>query len=153
MKLVLPRRQLLRAGCASALAMAGVQARACEFFSPTLRLTHPWTRATPDDATTAVLCMRLDEVQQDDRLVGIQTPFATGAEMGGPDASPARLGIDVVIPKGSETVLSEHGTHIRLTGLKQPLELGRTYPMRLLFEVGGMLRADLSVDYGFGRFR
>ncbi len=151
MTLVLPRRRLLHAGCASALALAGVPVRACEFFSPTLRLTHPWTRATPDDASTAVICMRFDEVQQDDRLLGIQTLFATGAEMGGPDAQPAQPGIDLAVPKGRETVLSEHGTHIRLTGLKQPLELGRTYPIRLLFEVGGVLRAELSVDYA--RFR
>ena len=145
---LLHRRLLLQAGCASGLSLAGVAARACEFSGSTLRVTHPWTRATSDEATTAVVCMKFDEVLQDERLIGIQTPIATGAEMGGLGA---RDGVGFDIPKGQVSHLSESGSFIRLLGLLQPLEVGRTYPLQLLFEKGGSLRADLSVDYT--RFR
>ena len=53
-------------------------ARACEFFSSHLRIWHPWTRATRVDADTARLCMRFDEVQTSDRLIGVKTPVAGG---------------------------------------------------------------------------
>lgn len=142
------RRSLLYAGLAGACTLAGLPARACEFFGPTLRVTHPWTRATPDDASSAVVCMTFDEVTQDDRLLGIEAAFAAGAEMvvdghAGP--------IDLALPRGEVIALAETGTHLRLRGLSQPLELGRAYPIRLLFEQGGVLRANLTVD--FPRFR
>ncbi len=141
------RRQLLRSGVACTLAAAGVQARACEFFSSTLRVIHPWTRATADDATWAVVCMGFDQVSEDERLLGIETSIATGAELMLPGAAKGqRLVLD--IPQGRETRLTEHGLHIRLTGLLLPLDAGRAYPMRLLFQTAGPLRVDLTVDYG-----
>lgn len=146
------RRLLLRAGLGglvSPLALLGGRAQACEFWTPTLRVIHPWTHATGDDATTALVCMRFDEVRQDDRLVGVDTPVATGAELTGlgADAGP---GINFAIPQGRETQLSQGGTCLRLLGLTMPLEVGRAYPMRLVFDRGGVLNADLTVD--FARF-
>jgi len=82
-----------------------------------------------------------------ERLVGIETAIATGAELFTPGAALGqRLLLD--IPQGRETRLAEHGTHIRLTGLLLPLDAGRAYPMRLLFQTAGPLRVDLTVDYG-----
>ena len=143
------RRTLLRAGLASGLVLAGLPTRACEFFSTNLRVKHPWTRATPEDADSCVVCMVFDEVQEDDRLIGIQTPIATGAELVGPGARPGV--IDFPIPRGQVSALSEAGTHIRLVGLALPMEAARVYSIQLVFERGGALRADLSVDYA--RFR
>ncbi|OYU99310.1 MAG: hypothetical protein CFE45_13415 [Burkholderiales bacterium PBB5] len=146
MSRLIHRRAALQAGLA--LGSSGLllrPARACEYFGTTLRVTHPWTRATAVGADTAVLCMRLDEVTQSDRLIGVQTPVATGAVMGGPRAGSA---VDLPIPAGQETLLSETGTHIRLTGLKFPLEIARTYPLQLVFEKGGVIEATLNVDYG-----
>ena len=138
------RRLLLQGTVAGALVFAGLPVRACEFFASTLRVTHPWTRATPDDATSAIVCMRFDEVMQDERLVGIDTPVATGAELLRGDTPGA---IDLPIPRGRETLLSERGTRLRLTGLTMPLEVGRSYPLRLHFETAGLLRVDLTIDY------
>ena len=142
------RRSVLQAGAAAACGLANLPAGACEFFAPTLRVTHPWTRATPDDSTTAIVCMSFDEITQDDRLIGIEAAFATGAEMvlGG-----RSVPVDLPLPRGGVVTLVESGTHLRLHGLTQALELGRAYPIRLLFEQGGPLRANLTVD--FARFR
>jgi len=146
---VVRRRTLLRAGLASGLVLAGLPTRACEFFSTNLRVKHPWTRATPEGADSCVVCMVFDEVQEDDRLIGIQTAIAASAEMAGPGARPGV--IDFPIPRGQVSALSEAGTHIRLVGLALPMEAARVYSIQLVFERGGALRADLSVDYA--RFR
>jgi copper(I)-binding protein len=145
--LVLPplgRRTLLRTGCALGAALVLPPARACEFFSTHLRVYRPRSRATVEGDAFAVLCMRFDEVRLADRLIRVETPVASGAEMSGP-ASGRR--IDVVIPAGTETELTEAGTFIRLTGLKHPLEVGRSYPLRLEFRHGGVVDADIDVDY------
>lgn len=150
------RRQLLRA----AMGLGGLaclpQARACEFFSPTLRVFHPWTCASEPEASTAVVCMLFDQVLEDDRLVGVQTPLATGAQLAsaaqpGVAAAPAAT-LPLDIPAGRETRLSDKGTHLLLTGLTQPLHVGRAYPMTLHFARGGEVPAQLTVDYPSFRF-
>jgi len=145
MSRLIRRRGVMRASLALGSVLLVRPALACEYFGTTLRVTHPWTRATAADADTAVLCMRFDEVNQTDRLIGVETPVATGAAMGGAQAGPA---VDLLIPAGQETLLSETGTFVRLTGLKFPLEVARTYPLQLVFEKGGVIEATLNVDYG-----
>jgi copper(I)-binding protein len=88
--------------------------------------------------------MKFDDVSQDDRLIGVQTPVASGAEIAGPGAEP---GVNLLIPNGRETLLSETGLHLRLTGLQLPLEVGRSYPLKLTFERGGVVNATLNIDY------
>lgn len=138
------RRALLRAGFAASLPLVIPAARACEFFTTNLRVLHPWTRATAPGDTSALLCMTLDQVTLADRLIRVETPVARDAEMGG---AGARGAIDLAIPPGRETVLSETGRFIRLTGLRHPLQLGRSYPLTLVFERGGAVAADIDVDY------
>lgn len=150
MSRVLQRRSIVRAGLAACVLAAWPSARACEFHAGNLRVTHPWTRATALDAQTAVLCMRIDEVVEADRLIGARTPVATGAEMGGPEHGRP---VDVPIAQGSVIELFEEGLHLRLTGLRHGLQVGREYPLELEFERTGLLLARLSVDFSTLRFR
>ena len=143
------RRLALRAASVACLGAVWPAARACEIYTGLLRVTHPWTRATTADATTAVLCMRLDEVTTADRLIGVSTPVATGAEMGG--AQPG-LAVNIAVPADTVTELSEAGVHVRLTGLKHPLQVGRDYALTLEFERSGTVLARLSVDFTTQRF-
>ena len=142
----LPRRDVLRAALAAgaALVLPAAPARACEFFCLSMRITHPWTRASAPGATTAMVSMRFDEVTEDDRLIGVTSPMAAGAEIVGD--GPTRP-VNFLIAAGQELDFSETGIHIRLTGLRQPLEMACTYPLTLTFEKGGVVEADLSVDY------
>lgn len=144
------RRHLLRTGLALGAVCALRPARACEYQADYLRVTHPWTRATAADASTAVLCMRLDEVTATDRLIGASTPVASAVEMGG------ALGgqpVDLLVPQGSVVELHEDGPHLRLTGLRHALQTGREYPLTLEFERSGTVLARLSVDFTALRFR
>jgi copper(I)-binding protein len=139
------RRGMLQTGVALGAALLWPRAHACEFFSTHLRIYEPWARATLDGAHTAVLCMTFDEVTQTDRLIGVETPVASGAELGGAQASRP---LDLLILQGRDTELTETGTYIRLTGLRFALEVAREYPLTLVFERGGVVRADFDVKYG-----
>jgi copper(I)-binding protein len=149
------RRQFMQAATLLAAPWLSTPARACEFFTTTLRVTHPWTRVTPQEAPFAVVIMKIDEVRRDDRLIGVRTPVATRAELVGlSDAvrggmsSPSALSLP--IPRGETLQFDEGGLHVRLFGLTQPLLMARTYPMSLVFEHGGELEAELNVDYEAG---
>lgn len=137
------RRTLLQGGLAAGLGLALPPARGCEFWSTHLRIYLPRSRATASGDTVAALCMTFDQVLAADRLIGVETPVAAAAEMGGASARPV---VDFAIPAGRESVLSEDGTFIRLVGLNHPLELGRSYPLTLLFEKAGAVKADIDID-------
>jgi hypothetical protein len=138
------RRLFLASAVALGLGVPLRAARACEFFTGRLRVTHPWTRATAPGATTAVLCMGLDEVQEVDRLIGVRTPVATGVEMGGAQAGRP---LDLVLEPGQRLDLTEEGLHLQLTGLTGPLHAGRQYRLELLFEHAGPVATAMSVDF------
>jgi copper(I)-binding protein len=144
MNQIIHRRLLLQAGLALGTSLVLPAARACEFFSTTLRVTHPWTRATAGQASSAIVCMKIDQVLKTDRLIGVDTPVATGAELVGVAAGPQ---VNLLIEPGQEIQLGETGVQLRLTGLTQSLEIARTYPMRLVFEKGGVLDTELNIDY------
>ncbi|KQV49354.1 hypothetical protein ASC95_17270 [Pelomonas sp. Root1217] len=142
----LPRRHLLLAASAAYLGLAR-PARACEFFSSHLRIWHPWTRTARVDADTAVLCMRFDEVQRADRLIGVETPVAAGARLAGRAAPAKAQSLSLPIQPGQTLELTENGLHIELLDLQQPLQIGRSYPLRLIFELAEPVNATLTVDF------
>jgi periplasmic copper chaperone A len=129
-------------GVATAAGLALRPAKACEFVIDTLRVTHPWTRASEPGATFALLGMRIDEVTRADRLIEVSTPVATGAELADAPGRP----LDLEIPPGSNLDFSETGIQLRLTGLKTPLFTGRDYPLSIAFAHGGVIEARLIVD-------
>jgi hypothetical protein len=144
---LLPRRHLLLAASAAYFGLAR-SARACEFFSSHLRIWHPWTRATRVDAETAALCMRFDEVQRTDRLIGVETPVAAGVRLAGPGAPAFARSLSLTIREGETLTLTEEGLHLELLDLQQPLQIGRSYPLRLIFESAEPVEASLNVDFG-----
>jgi copper(I)-binding protein len=144
MKRNLHRRAVLQAGLALCAGALAPRSYACEFCASTLRIVHPWTRATGPNDNFAVLSMIFDEVTETDRLIGVETPVAEGAEMGG---AGARRDVSFVIPEGRTSVFSELGTYLRLLRLRHPLEVGRTYPLNLTFEKGGLVIASFDVDF------
>lgn len=145
MSAVLSRRTLLQAGLLAGVGAVAVPARACEFFTPQLRITHPWACATPETAAFAPIFMRIDEVNTSDRLISAHTPLARSVELAGISTPPGK-GLNLLIERGSELRMSSDGIHLRLVGLKQPLLLSRSYPLTLVFEKGGTVHADLSID-------
>jgi hypothetical protein len=142
----LHRRHLLLATGGACLGLAR-PAQACEFFSSHLRIWHPWTRATRVDADTARLCMRFDEVRKTDRLIGVETPVAAGVRLAGPGAPAAGEPLSLLIEEGQDLTLTEDGLHLELLDLQQPLQVGRSFALRLIFESAEPVNALLNVDY------
>ena len=140
----LSRRHLIVALGGACLARPS---QACEFFSSHMRIWHPWTRATRVDAEKAALFMRFDEVETTDRLIGIRTPVAAGARLAGPGAPPQGQDLSLPIPAGDTLTLAEDGLHIELLDLQQPLQIGRSYPLHLIFQSADPVRAVLTVDF------
>ncbi len=136
------RRQVLGLAAAALGGLALRPARACEFITDTLRITHPWARASQPGATFALLGMRIDEVARADRLIEVSTPVATGADLADAPGRP----LDLAIAPGSVLEFSDTGIQLRLTGLKTPLFTGRDYPLVIGFEHGGVVEARLIVD-------
>jgi copper(I)-binding protein len=148
MNMLFTRRGVLQMSVAAGTASWLPPVRACQFSTPTLTVTHPWTRASEPGASTAAVCMLFDEVLATDRLVSVRTPVAADAEMAGLGASGE---INFLIPQGQTTRLDESGTWVRLVGLRVPLEIGTSHALELGFERGGVINATLTVDYA--RFR
>lgn len=138
------RRWLLRSSAVAAGALVLPAARACEVQAGFLRVTHPWTRATAPDAEFCVLCMRIDDVTADERLIGVSTPVADLARL---SDAPASQALDLAIPTGSSIEMHEHGLHLRLAPLRLTLHAGRSYPLQLTFARSGVVLTTLSVDY------
>jgi hypothetical protein len=145
------RRHLLALALGACLAPG--RARGCEVQAAHFRLIHPWTRATHPGNEHAVLCMSFEDVTLDDRLLGVETPVAGGAEPAG-IAGPGGAGtLDLPVPAGRATVWSDEGVHVRLTRLRLPLQVGRDYPLTLHFAESGVVFSRLSVDFDpFMRF-
>jgi len=145
---IIHRRAALGTGFALVGSLFLPSARACEFYSDNLTIIHPWTRASTQGATSAVVSMGFKDVVQSDRLIGATTVLAEGAELGGTGAAGP---VDFLIQEGQTPELSEAGVHLRLTGLKSPLVMGQQYPMTLVFEKTGPIPTQLTVEYT--RFR
>jgi copper(I)-binding protein len=141
---VMARRAWLRKSVGLGAALALPAARACEYFAPNLRVTHPWARATAEGDHFAVLNLKFDAVTQSDRLIGVATPVAATAVLHAADADGP---IDLAIPAGQETLLAQDGVHVRLLGLQMALQVGRSYPLSLTLEKGGVIQATLNIDY------
>ena len=144
MPIIITRRGFVIGSLATAATLQSLPVLACEFHTGSLRVHHPWTRATRPGEVTAIVCMTFDEVSEPDRLIGAESPVATGAAMGGEAAGPV---VDFPILPGRDWALTEEGTHVLLTGLRHPLAVGREYPLQLTFEKSGVVLAQLSVDF------
>ncbi len=144
----LPRRHFVHTACGLGAALLLPSARACEVVTSTLTIIHPWTRASEGGASTALVGMRLQDVNETDRLIGVRTPVAVSAQIEGSGAGP---GIDLLIPAGETVTLGDDGPRLRLLGLLTALHAGTEHPLTLVFEKAGPVRARLSVDYA--RFR
>ena len=140
-----PIKPLATALLAATLALAAPLLRAHEFFTGKLTVIHPWTTATEPGQTSAVVSIKFEDVTETDRLVGVRTPVAEGAELGGTGASTT---LDFEIPAGRDTQLRADGTYLRLTGLTMPLHQGREYPLTLVFQKAGPIRCALLIDFG-----
>jgi len=115
-----------------------------------LRVSNPFTRATPPGAVVAGAFMSIqNQGKEADRLVSASSPVAGVVEIhemtmdGGLMKMRAVKGID--LKPGATVELRPGGYHIMLEDLKRPLNDGEQIPLTLTFEKGGVLEVKVNV--------
>ena len=96
-----------------------------------------WARASAGAATTGAAYVAVTGADQLDGLVGASTPIAATAEVhettNDNGVMKMRPVTSVPIPPHQTVTLAPGGYHIMLTGLKQPLVAGQSFPLTLTF--------------------
>ena len=84
-----------------------------------------------------------------DRLVSASAPVARSVElhtmeMQG-DVMRMRQIQDLPVPAGAEVAFKPGGKHLMFVGLKQPLQVGASFPLTLRFEKAGEVTVQVTV--------
>jgi copper(I)-binding protein len=115
-----------------------------------LRVSDPFTRATPPGAKVAGAFMSIEnQGKEADRLVSASSPVAAVVDIhemameGGLMKMRAVKGID--LKPGATVELRPGGYHVMLEDLKRPLKDGDQFPLVLTFEKAGALEVKVNV--------
>jgi copper(I)-binding protein len=117
-----------------------------------LRISHPWTRATPTGASTAVGYMKITNNGKDsDRLIAATAEGADKVEvhemsMDNNVMKMRQLKEGVEIPPGETVELKPGGFHLMMIGLRTQFKEGETVKGTLGFEKGGSIDIEFKVE-------
>jgi periplasmic copper chaperone A len=116
-----------------------------------MKISEAWSRATPADATSADVYLKLENhMGEADTLTGVTTYIAetssiiTTTNVNG--ISETRTVPILLIAENKEITLLPGRSFIHLDKLKQPLKAGDTFPLTLTFEKGGQVLEDVTVQ-------
>ncbi len=128
----------------SGLRLSGAAAQ-----SPQVTVSGAWSRATPPHATTGVVYMTLTSAAAD-KLIGVSTPVARQAELHRSTDQGGMVRMRSVpggleLPAGKAVSLKPGGYHIMLIGLKAPLQVGQSIPLRLTFTHAAPVDVEATV--------
>lgn len=115
-----------------------------------IAVEHAWARASPKGAVTGGAYVTIvNNGSGDDRLLGVSSPAAERIQFHSEtnDNGIAKMvqlqTIDV--PAGGSFTFKPGGTHMMMTGLKQPLREGETVQLFLKFEKAGVVEATARI--------
>lgn len=121
------------------------RAHAHEYFTGNFTFIHPWADATASDATEATVYFVLENIARDDKLLRAYTNLAEEVELRkNSDASAPSLP-NIAIAAQDRMEFLPGGAHVRLRGLRAPLQWGRSYVMTFVFEQAGQVTVMVSI--------
>jgi periplasmic copper chaperone A len=116
----------------------------------TVKVDHPWARATPGNATSGAAYVTLTETGAADTLTGASTPAASTAELHETISDNGVMKMrpvgPVALTPGQAVKMAPGGMHIMLMGLKAPLKAGATFPLTLTFAHGAPVTVTVAVE-------
>lgn len=126
-------------------------ASAHEYALKSLKIDHPFARATPPGAKTGGVFVTVENTgSQSDRLISVSSPVAGVADLHEMkvDAGVMRMrGVAALEVKAGETLeLKPGGYHVMLSELRQPLKVGDKFPLTLKFENSGTVEVSVWVE-------
>jgi periplasmic copper chaperone A len=119
-----------------------------------IRIENAWSRPAVV-GRTGVIYLTVTDTGAPDRLIAATSPVATRAELHGSytenDVARMRAITALPVDQGKPLILAPGGYHIMLTGLKQTLKQGDTFPITLSFERSGQVTASATVQVADAR--
>ena len=114
-----------------------------------IQIENAWSRAAMA-GRTGVVYLTITDSGAPDRLTGVASPVAaqSGLHESFTDHGVAKMRDVAALPvePGKPVALAPGGYHIMLTGLKQPLKEGDTFPVTLSFDKAGQVTATVTVQ-------
>lgn len=143
--------------CAVSMLLAAAAALAADFTAGAIRISDPWSRATPDGAKVAAGYLTIINTgKEPDRLIGGTAVISTTFEIHEMTMVDNIMRMRA-LPKGleikpGETVrLQPGGLHVMFLDLKQPPKEGRPIKGTLVFERAGKVEIEYRVAPPAGR--
>lgn len=112
-------------------------AMAHEYYAKSFTIIHPWALPTEAGVGTAAVYLKFEEISAGDKLVAAHASMAEKVALRGAAA--------IDLPAGATVELKPGTAYLELTGLKSPLQWGRSYPMTLQFEKSGPIQVMVSI--------
>lgn len=145
------RQDRIAAAFAAFCLVVGSEIAADEYRLQSLRIEHPFARATPPGAKSGGAFLTIvNSGTTAATLVGVASPVAGAAELhqmamdGGVMTMRAVRALDV--PPGGKLELKPGGYHIMLLDLAQPLKVGDKVPLKLSFQNLGTIEVAVEVE-------
>lgn len=113
-------------------------------------VTGAWARAMPKGASTGAAYVTVtNRGGAEDQLVGASTPVAAKAQLHTTITDNGVMKMrpvsEIAVKPGATVALKPGGFHLMLTGLKQPLTEGRSFPLTLNFAKAGKIETTVTV--------
>ncbi len=138
--------------CILAAALLSAPALAHDYTAGSLKIGHPWARATPKGAPVGGGYLSITNTgSEPDRLVGGSSPVSKKFEvhemsMDNGVMKMRPLGSGLEIPPGKMVTLSPGGLHVMFVDLKQALKQGDKIPATLEFAKAGKVQVEFVVE-------
>ncbi|MDP5241389.1 copper chaperone PCu(A)C [Uliginosibacterium sp. 31-16] len=135
---------------AAAVLLAGT-AQAHDYTLGSLKINHPWARATVAGAAAGGGFLKITNSGAADRLISAQAEVSNAVElhtmvMEGNTMRMRKLDKGIELPAGQSVELKPGGLHIMFIELKAPLKQGDKFPLKLSFEKAGEITVDVQIE-------
>jgi copper(I)-binding protein len=127
-------------------------ARAADYRQGHIEINNPWARATPEGAGKGAAYLILkNHGTAPDKLIAAQSQIADRLELHehiheGGVMKMRKVSGGIAIPADGTVEFKPGGYHIMLLGLKQRLQEGQRFPMKLTFAKAGEITVDAQVE-------
>lgn len=130
------------------LALAALSTTLCAIAKeegPEVQVLEAYVAPTKPKQRSADVYARFVNVETTDRLVGADSPACERVELVAGDGTKLPYG-DFGFQEDVEIGFREGARHLRLVGLKHPLEHGQSFVVTLHFEADGPLELNVTVQ-------
>jgi periplasmic copper chaperone A len=135
-----PRLKIIGSTVATFAIAMGVGAH--EYYAEFFKIIHPWALPTAAGASVAEIYLRFEEISEDDRLLSATSSFAGSVKF--VDASGDEMPT-IALRRETTLELQPRGMHIEMCDLTVPFQYGRSYPLTLVFDKGGIIQTEISI--------